>query len=186
MTKEEKIIETSIKLFNEDGFHGTSTSRIAKTAGVANGTLFQYFPTKENLVVSAFISIKDELLEFLAEEEPGKSNIKQVLKSQFVRSLVWALDHRAKFDFLQQFHTSPYLTKVDNSSLKKYSESHLQVINKAKDEEVIQPLSTDLIYGLVSSHTYGLYQFISSQELTKYEQHELIEKGFKLLWKMLT
>ncbi|MDD3246000.1 MAG: TetR/AcrR family transcriptional regulator [Methanosarcina sp.] len=48
--KRTAIIETALKLFTERGFHGTSTAQISKEAGVATGTLFNYFPTKEDLV----------------------------------------------------------------------------------------------------------------------------------------
>ena len=51
--KEQKILDTSLKLFVERGFHGTSTAEIAKTAGVATGTLFHYFKTKEELIDSS-------------------------------------------------------------------------------------------------------------------------------------
>jgi len=44
--KRTAIIEAALKLFTERGFHGTSTAQISKEAGVATGTLFNYFPTK--------------------------------------------------------------------------------------------------------------------------------------------
>ncbi|MGD1840018.1 MAG: TetR/AcrR family transcriptional regulator [Thermonemataceae bacterium] len=185
MTKEEKIIHTSIRLFNENGFHGTATSKIAKEAGVANGTLFQYFPTKENLILASFISIKEEMKQHLLNNLSDTSNTKQLMKAHIVLSLTWAVDNPTKFAFLQQFHSSPYLYKLDSARLAEYNKPHLRIIQQAIDEKLIKPLSVDLIYALISSHTYGLYQFISLQKHTKKEQAESIEKGFELLWKML-
>ena len=54
MEKREKILAAALNLFVEFGFHGTPTSKIAQKAGVANGTLFHYFATKEELVVALF------------------------------------------------------------------------------------------------------------------------------------
>ena len=51
MNKDQLIIATALKLFVENGFHGTATSKIAQESGVANGTLFNYFATKEILIV---------------------------------------------------------------------------------------------------------------------------------------
>ena len=48
--KKQSILDASLKLFVENGFHGTSTAEIAKTAEVATGTLFHYFKTKEELI----------------------------------------------------------------------------------------------------------------------------------------
>ena len=43
------IIKAALKLFTERGFHDTSTAQISRKAGVATGTLFNYFPTKKDL-----------------------------------------------------------------------------------------------------------------------------------------
>ena len=56
--KRKKIIEISLKLFVERGFHGTPTSLIAKEAGIANGTLFNYFKTKDILINEVYKEIK--------------------------------------------------------------------------------------------------------------------------------
>jgi AcrR family transcriptional regulator len=39
LDKKEEILKTALKLFVEFGFHATPTSKIAKEAGIANGTL---------------------------------------------------------------------------------------------------------------------------------------------------
>ena len=44
--KEEKILKSAIKIFSEKGFSASTTSEIAKDAGVAEGTIFRYFKTK--------------------------------------------------------------------------------------------------------------------------------------------
>ena len=47
----ERIIEKSRKLFFEHGFKKTSTRMIAKAAGIANGTLFNYFDSKGEIFI---------------------------------------------------------------------------------------------------------------------------------------
>jgi len=53
MDKKQLILGTALKLFVEAGFHGTATSKIAAEANVANGTLFNYFRTKEELILTS-------------------------------------------------------------------------------------------------------------------------------------
>jgi len=48
--KKEQLLSSALKLFVENGVGNTSTSAIAKEAGVAAGTLFLYFPTKQDLI----------------------------------------------------------------------------------------------------------------------------------------
>lgn len=48
--RESDIMAAATRLFAEEGFHGTSTRKIASAAGVSEGTLFHYFGTKNALL----------------------------------------------------------------------------------------------------------------------------------------
>lgn len=50
--KQKKIIAAAIESFAEKGFAATSTSEIAKKAGVAEGTIFRHYKTKKELLLS--------------------------------------------------------------------------------------------------------------------------------------
>lgn len=52
--KYQKIIQAAVEVIAENGFHGAQISRIAKKAGVADGTIYLYFNNKEDLLVSLF------------------------------------------------------------------------------------------------------------------------------------
>ncbi|MBV6646542.1 MAG: TetR/AcrR family transcriptional regulator [Cyclobacteriaceae bacterium] len=184
MDKHSLLIDTSIRLFHEKGFHGTPTSLIAKEAGVANGTLFQYFPSKENLIVEAYISIKEEMANELKINKESNANIIDQMKDVFTSSLTWALAHPLKFDFLQQFYNSPYHHKLKEQTIKKYDQTHLDLIQEAIEQGAIRSLPANLVYALISSHTYGLYQYL---RVASHDQRKkVIDTGFELLMKMLT
>ncbi|WP_420843752.1 TetR/AcrR family transcriptional regulator [Listeria costaricensis] len=50
--KQKRIVQAAIELFAEKGFAGTSTSEIAKKAGVAEGTIFRHYKTKKDLLMA--------------------------------------------------------------------------------------------------------------------------------------
>ena len=50
--RREQILETALKLFAKRGFDATSTRQIAKEAGIAEGLIFHYFPTKARLLTA--------------------------------------------------------------------------------------------------------------------------------------
>ena len=50
----ERILEAALQLFREKGIEGTTTKEISKKAGIAEGTLFNYFKTKEDLALYFF------------------------------------------------------------------------------------------------------------------------------------
>src|SRR5437764_371941 len=47
-----RIVEAARRLFARDGFDGAATRDLAREAGIAAGTLFNYFPTKEAVAMS--------------------------------------------------------------------------------------------------------------------------------------
>ena len=48
--KKTQIIQATLDLFVERGYYGTKTSQISRWAGISEGLLFHYFPTKEILL----------------------------------------------------------------------------------------------------------------------------------------
>ncbi len=48
--KKEKILQAALELFAEEGFKPTSTSKIAKKAGVSEGLIFSHFCNKDGLL----------------------------------------------------------------------------------------------------------------------------------------
>lgn len=52
LERREQIVETALRLFAQQGFDGTSTKQIAQAAGIAEGLIFHYFPTKADLLTA--------------------------------------------------------------------------------------------------------------------------------------
>lgn len=69
--KRSRIIDAAVVVFAEKGFHAARVTDVAKTASVADGTIYNYFKSKEDLLLSIFEEKMDELREgLLAELEP--------------------------------------------------------------------------------------------------------------------
>ena len=69
----ELIAETARRLFTERGFEAVTVTEIARAADVSTQTVFNYFPTKEDLVYWRLESFEDELLGTLRDRAPGES-----------------------------------------------------------------------------------------------------------------
>jgi AcrR family transcriptional regulator len=67
------IAETARRLFGERGFERVTVAEVARAAEVSQQTVFNYFPTKEDLVYWRLQSFEDELLATIREREPGES-----------------------------------------------------------------------------------------------------------------
>src|SRR5215216_5972420 len=69
----ELIAATAHRLFRERGFDAVSVAEVAREAEVAEKTVFNYFPTKEDLFYSRLESFETELLAAIREREPGET-----------------------------------------------------------------------------------------------------------------
>lgn len=54
MEKHNLILDAALKVIAENGYHNAQVSRIAKEAGVADGTIYLYFKNKEDILISLF------------------------------------------------------------------------------------------------------------------------------------
>ena len=73
--RKEQILHAAAGLFAEKGFHRTTTRDIAEAADVAEGTLYNYFESKEDLLIAilAHVSEESNMLERLSlppDEDP--------------------------------------------------------------------------------------------------------------------
>jgi TetR/AcrR family transcriptional regulator, fatty acid metabolism regulator protein len=62
--KYELILDAAVKVFAENGYHGSQVSKIAREAGVADGTIYLYFKNKEDILISLF---RDRLGDLVAK-----------------------------------------------------------------------------------------------------------------------
>jgi AcrR family transcriptional regulator len=66
------IAETARQLFGERGFDRVTVAEIARAAEVSEQTVFNYFPTKEDLVYWQLGAFEEELLSTIRDREPGE------------------------------------------------------------------------------------------------------------------
>ena len=68
--KRERILRAAVRVFAKNGFHDTRVSEVAKAAGVADGTIYLYFKSKDELLLSLFEDRVEALLTFMKLELP--------------------------------------------------------------------------------------------------------------------
>ncbi|MBE7129115.1 TetR/AcrR family transcriptional regulator [Bacillus mycoides] len=74
-----RILEAAVDMFGEKGYASTSTSEIAKRAGVAEGTIFRYYKTKKDLL---FAVVMPTLTKFAAPFFV-QAFVKEIFKTEY-------------------------------------------------------------------------------------------------------
>jgi TetR/AcrR family fatty acid metabolism transcriptional regulator len=78
--KRERILDAAVRVFARKGFYATRVSEVAKAAGVADGTIYLYFKSKDALLVSLFEHRVERLLAFLSTELPQAATASEKLQ----------------------------------------------------------------------------------------------------------
>lgn len=87
----EMIITATARVLVREGYEGTTTNRVAEVAGVSVGSLYQYFPNKESLLVTLMERHLGEMMAVFDEkfEELESVKLEDAVHS-LVEAAVWA------------------------------------------------------------------------------------------------
>src|SRR5215467_10316515 len=72
-SKRERILRAAIDVFAQSGYFNAKVSEIARAAGVADGTIYLYFDSKEDLLISVF---REHTRNYLQSLERDLANVK--------------------------------------------------------------------------------------------------------------
>jgi AcrR family transcriptional regulator len=126
------LSETARRLFSERGFEQVSVAEIAREAEVSEMTVFNYFPSKEDLVYSRFEAFEDQLLTAIRERPPGQTVIAAF--GDFVlepRGLLAADDEAAARELVtvtRMIAASPALLAREQQIFARYTDALAQLI----------------------------------------------------------
>lgn len=156
--KQKKIMEVAITLFAEKGYSNTATSEIAKMAGVAEGTIFKHYGTKENLLLSIMVPFIKDFFPTMADELIGELMKDECTFEEFLRALLtnrihFISENREIFQVVikemiykdeLRNETLPYILEVASNRLVKVMEIFKQRgdLKDIPNESILKMLST--------------------------------------------
>ncbi len=182
--KKTAIMDAALKLFTERGFHGTSTAEISKEAGVATDTLFNYFPTKEDLINSIYFNVKGQLSQSMGKQVETQSTFQDKFRKIWSNLIKWGVDNQEEFLFVGQFCSSPYITKFTREEvMKEYVFLH-DLVNEGINTGVIRDFSSELTIAMFYHASRSVVNLILDSDSSQ-DQNKFIDDGFQIIWKGL-
>ena len=106
--KKAVIMQAALELIVERGFHGAPVSDIVGRAGVAAGTIYQYFENKDVLIRALRDELAENIRQAILEGYPSEKPI----RTRFLFFVENLLSYFAKnplhFRYMEQYFNSPY------------------------------------------------------------------------------
>jgi AcrR family transcriptional regulator len=176
--KRNAILNAATEVFAERGL-GAATSAISGAAGVAEGTLFTYFKTKDELINALYREIKLELADAMMSGFPRKQSVRHRLQHVWNGYVAWGVANPDQQRVLKQIQVWGGLTEESkNAGLAPFSE-----IQRMADDAVTQRLYKDIPQAFIGAALGALAEMtmeFMGQEQEKAEMYRAA--GFDLLW----
>jgi AcrR family transcriptional regulator len=109
--KRNAILAAATRAFAERGLTAAPTSEISKQAGIAEGTLFTYFRTKDDLVNALYREIKLELADAMMSGFPRKKSVRTRLRHVWDGYVNWGVANPEQRKVLAQLQVSGMLSQ---------------------------------------------------------------------------
>lgn len=172
----QKIIETSVKLFNEKSYSATSVQDIVNTLGVTKAALYYYVSSKEDILFEIFdqtmATAEKRLNNLMKEEMTVEERIRKIVFNHI--TAVFDEAPNISIFFTEKAHLTADNLKAINARRRKYEEIIAEVFKQGVEEGVLKKdidiLST--VYALLGMcnwlyHWYNPHGRLKPDDLAK-------------------
>ena len=178
-----QILEAALKSFAQDGYHRTQVARIAREAGVADGTIYLYFENKEDILISLFTDKMGEFVSELREKLLSKDSFEAQLHTLIKHhlELLGSNPDQAMVTQIEMRQIDPVINEGISGPLRSYFKVIEEVIHLGKrtgcvSEKIDIRLARKLIFGAIDE---VVTCWVMSDR--KYELAELTDPLFEML-----
>jgi AcrR family transcriptional regulator len=165
-SKREAILEATLELIAEHGFHGTAMSMVADKAGVGAGTIYRYFGGKEDLITQLYLEIKREKGKALLEGYSEDLSLRERFRTLWLNMLHYYVEHPRELAFLEQFDNSPYMAPEVKEAFSEYYEPLIGFFQYAFQEGVFKEMPPAMLSTFTLGAAVSLAKHHASGELT--------------------
>jgi AcrR family transcriptional regulator len=158
--KQDLLKSVAMKLFAVKGYHETSISQIAKEAGISKGLLYNYYQSKEDLLVALFSDMVALISSLLDPDNDNEITGKEM--SEFFDKLIKSLDeNRESWILFYQLSMQPVvlelmLSKIKNGAL---LINYINLLQKYFEDHFDDPEEEYIVFSSMIKGFFTIYLF---------------------------
>jgi AcrR family transcriptional regulator len=183
-SKRTAILEATLELISEQGFHGTAMSMIADKADVGAGTIYRYFEGKQDLVTQLYLEIKREMGRAVLEGYAEDLSLRERFRTLWLNMLHYYTGHPQELAFMEQFHNSPYMNPELKEAYAEYYEPLARFFDDAFQGGVFKKMPLAMLSTFTLEVAVSLAKHYASGELAL--DGETKELAMSACWDALT
>jgi TetR/AcrR family transcriptional regulator, fatty acid metabolism regulator protein len=167
--KRERILDAAVRVFAQEGFYNAKVSQIAQVAGVADGTIYLYFKSKDDLLISLFEDrmerINQNLRDALASETGAANQLRRVVRLHL--ELIESNRHMAEVICVELRQSSKFIKEYANP---KFAEFLRLIAGAVAAGQEAGELRNDIDPQLIARSLFGALDEIALAWLVKGKQ----------------
>lgn len=179
--KKARFLRAALKLFVAQGVQNTSTAEIARAAGAAAGTLFLYFPTKQDLIHELVLNAGREQSATIRSLLATDLSVRETFHVIWCSSVGWFLDHPDAYQYVRQVRDSGMISGTVVKESAALFDFYYTAIAAGLAEGLVKPYPIDLIGGFLYAGIVATTDFVRGQG-DRADRAELIGMGFGIFW----
>jgi len=153
--KRKRILDCALAVFTERGFHQITMDEIAAESGVAKGTVYRYFKSKEDLLDQLLVSTSQMIVQRFSKTFSGSQNVLDEIEVFIVDWLQFISDNHALYRLIQAEGIIPH-----SGRRAKFYEYLMSNFPMAKERIVALNAAGELKMVSFSTVAYGILGFI--------------------------
>lgn len=178
--KRDLILEAALKLFIEQGIPNTSTAAISKEAGVATGTLFLYFKTKNDLIDQLYLNSKTKLAAYIARKLPVGGKIKDTLQQLWIQAIEWAMENYTAFRFIHLYRSSTLISEMSKAEAATASRFVIDLLQEGIRKGELVPADMDLVLTIIDNQLAATVNYLYLKQPKN--RKKIVLLAFDLMW----
>ncbi len=139
--KRERILQAAMRIFASKGFFGAKVADIADDAGVADGTIYLYFKSKDDILISLFEEqmerVNTELVRAMDAEETAAGKLRSFIRAYL--DLVAKNRHAAEVITIELRQSAKFMKEYRNPRFAEFLKTLAGVIDEGQQQGTLRP-----------------------------------------------
>ena len=164
-SKVKAIHEAALKLVIKTGFVGLRMADVAKEAGLATGTLYVYYSSKEALINILFQKTKKEIIGVLINPKNQADTFYNTFRKIWFSYFSFCFENPEKMLFVDQFLHSGYIAKVLIDEMEFMFEPINEVLRTAQRSGLIKHLDVKILMAQMQGSTHEIVKVLTKHKM---------------------
>ena len=147
------ILQAALELIAAKGFHGAPMSKIAEKAGVAAGTIYRYFSSKDDLIAAIYQALEETMRATIVEESSDGRPVRERFLALQRASIKYFVANPLHFRFMEQFYNSPYGDTMRRDNLLGKPGKHnllIDIFSEGIAKQILKDFPLPIVFSLAT------------------------------------